>query len=162
MEELLYVSVVGAGSCGPGLEETAREVGRLLAKAGFGLVCGGLGGVMAAACQGAKEHGGVTLGILPGDDRRAANPHVDVAVATGLAHMRNYLVALNGNVMIAVGGGAGTLSEMALASKIGRPVVALGTWADLHGKLPGIASADTPEDAVAQAARLASRRQDRK
>jgi uncharacterized protein (TIGR00725 family) len=106
------------------------------------LVCGGLGGVMEAACRGAKDAGGTTIGILPGADRAAANPFVDVAIATGLGEARNALVVRAADAAIAVGGGYGTLSEIALALKAGKPVVGIGTW-DIRGvvAVPGAEAA---------------------
>jgi uncharacterized protein (TIGR00725 family) len=118
-------------------------VGRELASRGVVLVCGGLGGVMEAACRGAKESGGRTVGILPGADRSAANPYVDVAIATGLGEARNALVVRAADALIAVGGGYGTLSEVALALKAGKRVVGLGTW-----DIEGVVAADSPEAAV--------------
>jgi len=109
----------------------AGAVGRLVAERGCTLVCGGLGGAMAAACRGAKEAGGVTIGIIPGYDERAANPWVEHVICTGLGQARNVLVAATGQALIAVGGGWGTLSEIALGLRLGRPVVLLGGWADL-------------------------------
>ena len=106
----------------------AADVGRGLAQRGAVVVCGGLGGAMEAACRGAKEAGGTTLGILPGTDRRDANPYVDVAVATGLAEGRNALVVRTADAVVAVGGAYGTLSEIALALRAGMPVVGLATW----------------------------------
>jgi len=151
------VSVIGAGDCGPETAGMARRLGRLLAEQGFELVCGGLGGVMAAAAQGAREAGGRTVGILPGLDRSAANPYIDVPLVTGLGPMRNFLVVANGDVAVAVEGGSGTLSEIGLALKIGRPVIGLGRWADL----PGVRRADTPEEAAAEAVRLCGQSQER-
>ena len=107
----------------------AEEVGRLLAARGCTLVCGGLGGAMAAACRGAKLAGGVTIGILPGYDEKAANPWIDHVVCTGLGQARNAVVAATGQALIALGGGFGTLSEIALGLRLGRPVVLLGGWA---------------------------------
>ena len=144
------VSVIGAGDCGPELAETARRLGRLLAERGFTLVCGGLGGVMAAAARGAREAGGRTVGILPGLDRSAANPYIDLPLVTGLGPMRNFLVVANGDVAVAVEGGSGTLSEIGLALKIGRPVVGLGRWTSL----PGVCGVATPEEAADAAERL--------
>lgn len=123
-----YVGVVGPGRAGPALEAVAEEVGRRIAEAGAVVVCGGLGGVMAAACRGAAAAGGTSLGILPGPDRRDANRWVTVAVPTALGELRNGLVVRSADVLVAVGGGYGTLSELALALKIGLPVVGLGTW----------------------------------
>jgi uncharacterized protein (TIGR00725 family) len=128
-----YVAVVGPGEASAEEIATAEEVGRLLAQRGAVLVCGGLGGVMEAVCRGAKEGGGRTVGILPGDDRAAANPHVDVAIATGLGEARNALVVRAADVVIAVGGAYGTLSEIALALKTGTPVVGIRSW-ELAGR----------------------------
>jgi len=113
----------------------AEEVGRLVAQRGGVLVCGGLGGVMDAACRGARAQGGTTIGILPGLDRSAANPHVDVAIPTGLGEARNALVVRAADVLIAVGGAYGTLSEIALALGAGKRVIGLDTW-DIDGVTP--------------------------
>ncbi len=121
-------------------------MGRELARAGAVLVCGGGSGVMAAACRGAKAEAGTTLGILPGSDRSAANAWVDVAVATGLGEMRNALVVRAVDAVIAVAGGYGTLSEIALALRDGVPVVGLGTW-----EIEGVVEASSAADAVARA-----------
>ncbi len=129
-------AVIGAGACDATVAAMATELGTLLARKGFGIVCGGLGGVMQAVCEGANKAGGLTIGILPGDDYTRANPFVHVPLATSLSHMRNYLVILNGDVVIAVEGGTGTLSELALAQKTGKTVIALGKWGDLPGVLP--------------------------
>jgi uncharacterized protein (TIGR00725 family) len=107
------------------------------------LVCGGLGGVMEAACRGAKGAGGTTVGILPGTDRSEANEFVDVAIPTGLGEARNALVVRTAHALIAVGGGYGTLSEIALALKAGKRVVGLGSW-----DIDGVERVDTPEAAV--------------
>jgi uncharacterized protein (TIGR00725 family) len=122
----------------------AEAVGRELAARGAVVVCGGLGGVMKAACRGAKTAGGLTVGILPGSDRAAANAFVDVAVPTGLGEARNALVVRAADALIAVGGGYGTLSEIALALKAGKRVVGLDSW-DIDGM---VAAAD-PRAAVA-------------
>lgn len=123
-----YIAVIGAGRANAAEIEQAEAVGHGLATAGAVLVCGGLGGVMEAACRGAKAAGGTTLGILPGADRGAANPWVDVAVPTGLGEARNALVVRAADGLIAVGGEYGTLSEIALALKAAKPVVGLATW----------------------------------
>jgi uncharacterized protein (TIGR00725 family) len=107
------------------------------------LVCGGLGGAMEAACRGAKQAGGATVGLLPGADRAEANPYVDVPLPTGLGEGRNLLVVRAADVVIAVGGGYGTLSEIALALRHGKPVVGIGSW-----EIEGVVPADTPEAAV--------------
>lgn len=124
-----YVAVVGAGgTVAQDVLALAEAVGAELARRGVVVVTGGLGGVMAAACRGARAAGGTTLGILPGGDRSAANRFVDVAVATGMGELRNGLVVRCADALIAVGGGYGTLSEIALALKAGKPVAGLATW----------------------------------
>jgi uncharacterized protein (TIGR00725 family) len=121
-------------------------VGRLLAERGAVLVCGGLGGTMEAACRGAKQAGGTTVGLLPGGSRSEANRFVDVAIPTGLGEARNALVVRAADAVVAVGGGYGTLSEIALALRAGKRVVGLGTW-----EIDGVVVADDPEAAVAEA-----------
>jgi uncharacterized protein (TIGR00725 family) len=121
-------------------------VGRLVAEHGAVVVCGGLGGAMESACRGAKHAGGLTVGLLPGSDRSDANAFVDVALPTGLGEARNALVVGAADVVIAVGRGYGTLSEIALALKAGKRVVGLDTWA-----VEGVAPADGPEAAVSAA-----------
>jgi uncharacterized protein (TIGR00725 family) len=134
----VYVSVVGGGDCGAAEQAVAEEVGRLIAMQGSVLVCGGMGGVMEAAARGAKEAGGTTIGILPGHNRQGANRYLDHALTTGIGHARNLAVVSSGDVVIAIGGGYGTLSEIGLAAKIGRTVVILGGW-----RLQGGASVDS-------------------
>jgi uncharacterized protein (TIGR00725 family) len=123
-----YIGVIGGGEATGDELRLARQVGSGVARAQAVLVCGGLGGVMGAACAGAKERDGLTVGVLPGLDRGDANPHVDVALPTGLGELRNGLVVRFSDVLIAVGGGWGTLSEIAFALRTGRPVVALAAW----------------------------------
>jgi uncharacterized protein (TIGR00725 family) len=137
--------------------EAAEEAGRLLAEGGAILVCGGLGGVMEAACRGARSAGGLTLGILPGRDRREANRYVEVAVATGLGEARNALVVRSADAVVAVGGAYGTLSEIALALKGGTPVVGLGTWELARGGVAdtGVIRADSAAEAARTALDLA-------
>jgi uncharacterized protein (TIGR00725 family) len=131
-----YVAVVGAGEDVPDdVLERAEAVGDLLAERGVVLVCGGLGGVMEAACRGAQRAGGVTVGILPGADRDAANRWVTVAIATGMGELRNGLVVRSADAVIAIAGGLGTLSEIALALKAGKRVAGLGSW-EIDGVLP--------------------------
>ena len=154
----LCVAVIGSGTSDPTTDELAETIGGLLARAGATLVCGGLGGVMAAACRGAAEAGGLTVGILPGSDRHAANRWVRVVLPTGLGELRNGLVVRSAHSLIAIGGEYGTLSEIALALKAGRPVVGLGTW-ELGRpggtRDDGIVVASDPADAVARALELA-------
>jgi uncharacterized protein (TIGR00725 family) len=144
-------AVAGGSSCSREESAAARETGRLLAKAGFVVATGGLGGVMEAASRGAREEGGLVIGILPGSDGADANPFVDVALPTGLGDGRNALVASAGDALVAVGGGLGTLSEVALALRRGTPVVGLGTWKLDPGRLPPgsrVREAETPAEAV--------------
>jgi uncharacterized protein (TIGR00725 family) len=139
-----YVAVVGAGEASSQELALAEEVGAGLAALGAVVVTGGLGGVMEAACRGARSERGHTLGILPGADRDAANGWVEIAVATGLGELRNGLVVRAADAVVAVGGAHGTLSEIAFALKLGRPVVGLGTWA-VHG----VRHVSTPAEALA-------------
>jgi uncharacterized protein (TIGR00725 family) len=144
-----YVAVVGPGEADPQELDQAEAVGRLLGQRGAAVITGGLGGVMEAACRGAAGAGGITVGLLPGAERTDANPHVWLAIPTGLGELRNGLVVRAADVLIAVGGAGrshGTLSEIALALKAGRPVIGLGTWV-----LDGVQEADSPLAAVEQA-----------
>jgi uncharacterized protein (TIGR00725 family) len=154
-----WIAVAGPGEAAPPELAWAEEAGAAVAEAGAGLVCGGLGGVMEAACRGARSRGGLTLGLLPGTDREAANGWVIVAVPTGLGEARNVLVVRAADAVIAIGGGWGTLSEIALAMKAGVPVVGLGTWEPALAGAPaaGIVVAPDPRAAVAEALRLAGR-----
>ncbi|MBW1708822.1 MAG: TIGR00725 family protein [Deltaproteobacteria bacterium] len=138
------VAVCGAGTCSPDVSELARKTGELLARHGANLICGGLGGVMAAAAQGAKAAGGLTIGILPGTDRQDANPFIDLALPTGLGEARNALIVRAAQAVIALPGETGTLSEVALGLKMGRPVVGLAAWGEINGVLP----ASDPDEAV--------------
>ncbi len=139
-----YVAVVGSGTATGELYELAREVGGLVAKRGGVVVCGGLSGVMEAAARGAAEAGGTAIGILPDEDRGRANGYLSYSVATGAGQARNLAVVCSGDVVIAVGGEYGTLSEMGLALKVGRSVVALEGW-DLGDHVSAAAS---PAEAV--------------
>jgi uncharacterized protein (TIGR00725 family) len=150
---LTYVAVVGPGDASPAEIEAAEQIGRAIAHAGATLVCGGLGGVMAAACRGACAAGGMTVGILPGSDRAAANRWVRVAIPTGLGELRNGLVVRAADVVVAVGGAYGTLSEVAFALKTGVPVIGLGTW-----EIDGVQAVDSARDATARALEAIHRR----
>jgi len=143
MNSSRYVAVCGASDPEPGQRELAREVGRRLAEASAVVLCGGLGGVMEAASQGASGAGGTVVGILPGGDRAEGNPHLGLAIATGLGEARNAVLTSAADSVIAIGGGWGTLSEIGLARKKGRPVVGLDTW-----EVKGIRVAGSPEEAV--------------
>jgi uncharacterized protein (TIGR00725 family) len=122
----------------------ARVVGKELAKRGAVVVCGGLGGVMEAASRGAKEAGGTTIGILPGTEKTDANPAIDYKIVTGMGHARNVIIVQSADVVIALPGGPGTLSEVALSLKMGKRVIGLGAWEDISG----VIGAKTPEEAV--------------
>jgi len=131
-----FIAVIGGGQCSPeearlAAKEEARlaeEVGRELARRGAILVCGGLGGVMEAACRGADSEGGMTIGILPGESRHAANPYVQVPIVTGMGHARNVAVVKSAQAVIAVAGSYGTLSEIGHALQSRIPVIGLNTW----------------------------------
>jgi uncharacterized protein (TIGR00725 family) len=153
----MYIAVIGSAVCDKEVAVLAEAVGREIARRGAVLVCGGRGGVMEAACRGAKGAGGTTVGILPGTDRSQANPFVDVPIVTGLGEARNAVVVRTADVVIAVTGGYGTLSEIGLALKMGRPVVGLGTWDLYYDGLPVevVFRANDPVQAVGQALTLA-------
>jgi uncharacterized protein (TIGR00725 family) len=128
MPRPVVIAVIGENDPSPGLGRLAEEVGGEIAAAGAVLVCGGLGGVMEAACRGAQRRGGVTIGLLPGTRAEDANPYVTYPIPTGLGHARNLLVARSARAIIAVGGKFGTLSEIAFAKIEGIPVIGLATW----------------------------------
>jgi uncharacterized protein (TIGR00725 family) len=145
-----YIAVVGPSAGKPSEHALGEEVGRRIAGAGAVLVCGGLGGVMEAAAAGCAAAGGTSVGILPTELRSDANPYLTVAVATGIGEARNAVVVRTADAVIAVGGEFGTLSEIALALKMGKPVVGLGTWSMQREGLGAdpIIRASTPEEAV--------------
>jgi uncharacterized protein (TIGR00725 family) len=153
----VYVAVSGGGDAGAEACRLAEEVGGELARRGAVVLTGGLGGAMEAACRGAKAEGGMTVGILPSEDRADANDWVDVAVPTGLGEGRNALLVRAADAVIAVAGEFGTLSEIALALRLGRPVVGLDTWELMRGGRPveAIVVAATPAQAAEQAVELA-------
>ncbi len=144
---IALAGIIGAGSAEPHILELAENCGALLARNGYGIVCGGLGGVMAAASRGAARAGGQVIGILPGPDPTAANQDVTLAIATNMGHARNAIIAHTARFLVAIAGGAGTLSEIAFGLKLGKPVYGLGTW-----RIDGIRQlADTEELALALA-----------
>lgn len=153
--------MVGGSRCSPEIEALAEEVGRELAKAGAVVVCGGLGGVMEAACRGAAGAGGKTIGILPGGEPQEANPFVQYVIPTGLGYARNIIVAQSTQAVIALDGSYGTLSEIALALHKGIPVIGLVTWRlFLDGKEDaGIIVAASPKEAVKLALKAAKSRE---
>jgi uncharacterized protein (TIGR00725 family) len=149
----VQISVIGGASADDEILDHAEAVGRGLAEAGAVLVCGGRSGVMESASRGAREAGGVVIGVLPGDSPDEANEHVTHAVATGIGHARNLAVVASGDAVIAIGGEWGTLSEIAFARRLERPVIGLDTWSLRHraGTDLGIVAADGPEAAVSAA-----------
>ena len=138
------VGVIGAGVCNDDIFAIARETGRLVAERGGLLYCGGLGGVMEAACMGAAEAGGITVGILPGQKASDANPFVKIPIVTGMSHARNVVLVRSCEVLIAISGSHGTLSEIALALKMWKPVIGLRTWENLNG----VRYVETSQEAV--------------
>jgi uncharacterized protein (TIGR00725 family) len=140
------IGVIGGSAGDEKIRKTAYEVGRLVAEAGALLICGGLSGVMEAACRGAQEAGGTTIGILPGQSITDANPYVDIPIATGLGHGRNLIIINTAHALIAVSGRYGTLSEIAFAIQSGKPVFGLGTW-----DIEGVIKCSIPDEAVKMA-----------
>ncbi len=141
----MQIGVIGAGSCSEEIARKAEEVGRAIARRGAILICGGMGGVMEAAARGAREEGGITVGILPGDDPESGNRHLAVRVATGFGHGRNVLIPRSCHGVIAVAGGYGTLSEIALTLKMGVPLVGVETW-DPDGSFPVVSGGEEAVD----------------
>lgn len=152
MDDTKYAGVIGAGQCSEKIYDLAREVGRRIGRKGWYLLCGGLSGVMEGAARGCSEVGGTTIGLLPGLERNLANPFIKIAVPTGLGEGRNLLIVRASDVLIAVAGGYGTLSEIALALKAGKGVIGLETWKNIEG----IQHAATPEEAIEKAAECLS------
>jgi uncharacterized protein (TIGR00725 family) len=144
------IAVCGESDPMTGLARMAFEVGQGIARQQAVLLCGGLKGVMEHAARGAKDAGGLTIGLLPGGDPAAANPYIDVPIATGLGQARNALIVQAADAVIALGGGVGTLSEIALAVRLGRPVVGIGTWTySRSGQVEATpASAASPQEAL--------------
>ena len=152
-DRLIFIGVIGGGEVPSQTAALAEEVGREIARQGAALVCGGLGGVMEAACKGASDAGGLTIGILPGDSRQAANPYVKIPIVTGLGHARNVAVVKSSQAIIAIDGSYGTLSEIGHALQNGIPVIGLNTWSlAIDGKADdSIILAESPKEAVDKA-----------
>ncbi len=140
----LQVGVIGSGDCYEDVCKIAERVGELLAERKCVIINGGLYGVMEAVSRGAKKKGGFVVGIVPGKNKEEANRYCDVVIATNMGHARNMIIVHSSDVLIAVGGGYGTISEMAIALKEGKRVVGIKTPI----KLPGLIEAKTPEEAV--------------
>nr|MBN2276314.1 TIGR00725 family protein [candidate division Zixibacteria bacterium] len=147
------IGVIGAGQCPSEISQMAEAVGRAIAQKGGILVCGGRGGIMESAAKGARENGGITIGILPGSSRNEANPYIDIIIPTGLAEARNLVIINTADVVIALPGKYGTLSEMAFCLKVGKPLLSLGAW-DIS---KDIEKFEFPEEAVARAFDLAGK-----
>ncbi len=148
----VIIGVIGGGTADAETLQMAEEIGRLIAQHGMLLVCGGLGGVMEAAARGAKGAGGTTVGILPEADRSSANPYVDIPIATGFGDGRNVIIVRTADLLIAVGGSFGTLSEIAYARKMEKPVIGIASW-----EIPGMMKATTPAEAVQMAMEILGR-----
>jgi len=153
----IFIAVIGGGQCSSREAKLAEKVGRELARQGATLVCGGLGGIMAAACKGAQLEGGLTIGILPGESRQVANPYVQIPIVTGIGYARNVAVVKSAQAVIAIGGNYGTLSEIAHALQSDIPVIGLNTWSLSRNSQPdeSIIPAKNPTEAVNKALSLA-------
>ena len=143
IKKKIRIGVIGGASPDAKHLKAAFQVGQLIAEKGAILVCGGLGGVMEAAARGVKKAGGLSVGILPGNSPQDANPHIDLAIATGLGYSRNSLVVMNSDVLIAIDGEYGTLSEIAYGRVHGKKIIGIDTW-----DITGVAKADSPEQAI--------------
>lgn len=145
------IGVVGAGKCSKKLRDQAYSVGKAIAQQGAVLVCGGLKGVMEGAARGARDAGGLTIGIIPGTDKSDANPYIDIAIPTGMGEARNVLVVQTSDAVVSLHGKFGTISEMAFSLKLGRPLISLVEW----DVLPEVITVPDPEQAAKKAIELA-------
>ncbi len=155
-DKYIFIGVIGGSEVSPPVTKLAEEVGREIARQRAVLVCGGLGGVMEAACKGASDEGGLTIGILPGDNRESANPYVKIPIVTGLGYARNVIVVRTAQAIIAIDGSYGTLAEIGHALQSGIPVIGLETWSlAMGGKAEDkIIIAKNPQEAVNKAIAL--------
>jgi uncharacterized protein (TIGR00725 family) len=144
MAQMVHIGVIGAGDCSQDLYALARELGQRIGRNKWVLFCGGLGGVMQGAAEGCFREGGMTVGLLPGNDKDSANSFIRLPIPTGLGEGRNLLVVRASDVVVALSGGYGTLSEIGLALRIGKPVVGLKTWSGIAG----IEYVETVEQAI--------------
>lgn len=154
----MIIGVIGSGYCPPELAKIAEEVGKLIAEKRAILICGALKGVMEATCRGAKQAGGITIGVIPGFSKKEANPYVDIPIVTGMDQGRNIIIIRSSDAVIAIGGGYGTLSEIAFALKLNIPVVGIKTWIlskEGGREIKDLIVAETPQDAVEKAIKLA-------
>ena len=149
-----FIGVIGAGSCTNKIGDLAREVGRIIAEKNAIIVCGGLGGVMEEASRGAKEAGGMTIGILPGNSKHSANRYIDISIATGIGEARNLVIIKTADAVIALPGEYGTLSEMAFSLQVSKPLISLANWEISDD----VRKADNPRNAVEMAINLAEKK----
>jgi uncharacterized protein (TIGR00725 family) len=158
MDKKKIIAVIGGGQCSKEEARLAEEVGRELARRGAILICGGLGGVMEAACKGASSEGGTTIGILPGDDSQSANAYVQIPIVTNMGYARNIAVVKSARAVIAIGGNYGTLSEISHALQSGIPVIGLNTWSLSRNSRQdkSVIPAQSPTEAVDKALDLAT------
>jgi len=158
-DKLIFIGVIGGSEVPPQTALISEEVGREIARRGAALVCGGMGGVMEAACKGAVAEGGLTIGILPGDNRNTANPYVKIPIVTGIGYARNVAVVRTSQAVIAIDGSYGTLTEIGYALQAGLPVIGLDTWAlSINGQADNnIIIADSARDAVEKAFDMVSK-----
>jgi uncharacterized protein (TIGR00725 family) len=154
----LRIGVIGAGEATDAERRHAEAVGREIARRGAVLYCGGLGGVMDAAARGARAAGGHTVGIVPGGDAESAGEGIEFPIATAMGQARNVVLVQSCDAIVAIGGGYGTLSEIAVALKLEIPVVGLASWRLDEGRGPALPKAETPAEAVERAVSLAGRR----
>lgn len=147
---MLRVGIIGAAECSEDIYETAEKLGEMVAQRGYLMICGGLGGVMEAAAKGAKAMGGITVGILPGFRAEDANRFIDIPIITGLSHARNIIIVRSSDILIAVAGEYGTLSEIAIALKLKKPVIGIGSW----DVIKNIFHTKSPEEAIQKADEL--------
>ena len=150
----IHIGVIGAGECSQEIYDQASELGYLIGKNDWVFFCGGLGGVMEGAAKGCYQSGGITVGILPGKEKDSANPFITLPIATGLGEGRNLLVVRASDVVVAIAGGYGTLSEIGFALKIGKPVIGLKTWPGIDG----IDYVETPEQVINRVVKYLSKR----
>ena len=153
MSKKIHIAVIGAGDCSQEIYNLAKELGHMIAQREWILICGGLGGVMEGAAKGCYKAGGMTVGILPGGERDSANPFIHLAIPTGLGEGRNLLVVKASDVVLSIAGGYGTLSEIGLALKTGKPVIGLKTWPSIDG----VDYVETPQQAIDMVGRYVSR-----
>ncbi len=139
----MIIGVIGGSKCTPHIRKIAYQLGKGIARKGHYIVCGGLGGVMEAVCQGARHGGGITIGLLPGKDKREANPYIDIPLVTAMSHARNAIIVRTADVLVAVDGKYGTLSEIGLALACGKKVIGIETW-----KIKGVTRVKDVEEAL--------------